>query len=448
MRSRPTTTVTTAIWRRPPTPAIIIVVDWRLWIIWTVNGGFLTRSTRQFHARETAVRHVIIRDVLVTCGVPVAFIFLLAEGDLAEALARSYDAEQRQEEQRAEAPADGHHEHEERAEVLVGDEQAERDGRAGGEGRYSGHGDGRADRAKHVVHARLAVLRRRHLVADAVVDAEVDRQADGEADDDRVEERHLPAEQHERCHGDGDREADGEHGVERDEDVERREEQHEKADADGQHYAEQRATTEGVLQVVQTQLQPAQSHYPAVVQSVGVDRQSVTYVLVHLLVECVHVRILIRPVLVCLYRVPEGYGRSRAIVDCLADHCLVCIHHKRLNAVVFQTIFCIQGSHREHAFLTATVSFARFIDAASNYIEEALVIRRVVYEGLIKKIRTEFPQERLRVRMVQVEVAVEPERARVVGVELVAVVGAVDAPHDLHVHPAALPSELLQLEAE
>ena len=50
--------------------------------------------------------------------------------------------------------------------------------------------------------------------------------------------------------------------------------------------------------------------------------------------------------------------------------------------------------------------------------------------------------------MVQVEVAVEPEGARVVGVELVAVVGAVDTPHHLHVHPAALPGHLLQLEAE
>ena len=298
------------------------------------------------------------------------------------------------------------------------------------------------------MHAVLAVLRWRHLVADAVVDAEVDRQADGEADDDRVEERHLPAEQHERCHGDGDREADGEHGVERDEDVERREEQHEKADADGQRYAEQRASTEGVLQVVQIQLQPAQSHHPTVVQSVRLVRQSVPDVFVHLLVERVHVRILSRPVLVGLYRIPEGYGRSRAIVDCLADHCLVCIHHKRLNAVVFQTIFCVQVGHREHAFLTAAVFFARFIGGASNYIEEALVIRRVVYERLVKKIRTECPQEPLRVRVVQVEVAVEPERARVVGVELVAVVGAIDAPYDLHVHPAALPGELLELEAE
>ena len=152
--------------------------------------------------------------------------------DLSAPFARSHDAEQRQEEEGTETPADDHDDHHERAEMSDGDEHAEAHRQTGGERRYGGHGDGRTDRVDDFLRTVAPVLRRGDLVADTVVDAEVDRQSHGQTDDDRIEQRDLPVEQHERRQGHDDRQRDRQHRVERDDDVQRSEEQHQESDAD------------------------------------------------------------------------------------------------------------------------------------------------------------------------------------------------------------------------
>ena len=132
---------------------------------------------------------------------------------LAEALRRPDQSQQRQEKEGAEEPADDHDEHHERAEVLVDDEEAKRHGDAGGERRQRGHGHGRTEGCEDFVNAIPPVVGCRQLVADVVVNSEVNGQTDGQTGDDRVEQHHLPPDQHESRHSDRDRQDDCQHGV-------------------------------------------------------------------------------------------------------------------------------------------------------------------------------------------------------------------------------------------
>ena len=153
--------------------------------------------------------------------------------ELTEAALRPEAAQQRLEEERRVRPADGHGDHEEGAELAVGEHGRRHDEGARQERRQRRDGHRAVHARRGARDAHLSVEVRRQAVGHAVGQREVDRQPDVRRDRHRLEHVELPAEQHERGDRDEDGGGDAEHGVEGDEQVERRQEGDDRGDGDG-----------------------------------------------------------------------------------------------------------------------------------------------------------------------------------------------------------------------
>ena len=164
---------------------------------------------------------------------------------------RRRDETERLEEEGREQPAEGHHEHEEHAQLLVDEDGAGQHRRARHEGGERGGEDGHPDPPQTLAHPPGGGARPRQPVRHPVVDGEVDGEADRQRDDDRLDDVERPAEQHDGGDREEDDAGDGEDREDGDDRVQRRDEHHEEGDGEREPDRRVGSASERLLEVVE-----------------------------------------------------------------------------------------------------------------------------------------------------------------------------------------------------